>query len=72
MIEKYHKTRESLDFIFINKVFIDDDRKILQESQKQYPNSIIKMRHHDLISSGYLSGYGGSIPWEWDGTTVQL
>jgi hypothetical protein len=72
MISEYHKTRSSIDFNFIENVFVNDDRKALHEAQEKHPNSIIKMRNHDLISSGYLSGYGGSIPADWDGTIIQL
>ena len=72
MIVDYHKTRSVLDFVFIDKVFEADERELLRKTQDKYPNAIIHMPNVDLIASGRIKGIGGSVPANWDGTTVNL
>lgn len=68
----YHKTRSVIDFVFIDKVFESDERELLRKTQEKYPNAIIRMPNADLIASGIIKGIGGSVPAQWDGTTVKL
>lgn len=70
-ITDYHKNRQSIDFNYIEHVFIKQEREYLESLQKMYPNHIIKMPNHDLISNGRIKGYGGSVPYNWNGLTYQ-
>jgi len=72
IFEDYHKNRTVLDTVFINHVFDTQDRDHLKHLQKLLPRSIIRMRNSDLIAKGTITGYGGSVPAEWDGSIVDL
>ena len=61
-IEAYHKTRKSLDFNFITRIFDEDRRKVLAMAQKMNPNSIIWT----------TDGAAGSVPTETDGTIIYI
>ena len=72
MIVDYHKTRSVLDFVFIDKIFESDERELLRKTQEKHHNAIIHMPNSDLIASGRIKGIGGSVPAQWDGSTVNL
>ncbi len=47
------------------------DQAMLEQAKIEHPHSIIRMPNADLIACGVVSGIGGSVPAEWDGSIVQ-
>jgi hypothetical protein len=72
VIEDYHRTRTVLDVNYIESLFIKQEREFLVQAQQRAPNSIIRTANSALIASGISKGIGGSIPANWDGSTIQL
>ncbi len=48
------------------------DQAMLEQAKKAYPHSIIRMPNADLVARGVVSGIGGSVPAEWDGSIVSF
>ena len=67
-IADYHKTRSVLDMKFIEAVFLQDDRELLESVRKQHPNAIIRMPGWEYPTSGYK----GSVPSNWNEEVIQL
>lgn len=65
---EYHSTRTQLDYTFIIAMLDRSDRETLSRLIKEHPRSVIRMPSHDLMSEGYVTGYGGACPPNWDET----
>ena len=62
LIVDYHKNRTVCDDKFIIRVFDAQRMQLLRQAQERHPHSIIRMTN-DLA---------GSVPPEWDGSTIMI
>lgn len=69
-IVDYHKTRSVLDMKFIEAVFLQDERELLNKAERSHPGAIIRMPGWEYPTSGYK----GSVPASsgWNGEVIQL
>ena len=56
------------DFKAWLELFVAYDKLYLEKAQAERPFSIIRNPCADLIATGHISGIGGSVPPDWDGT----
>ena len=61
-ITEYHKDRSCLDFNYITRLFIKDDKDLLTKTQELFPNHIIRLPDSDLVAEDIVKSYGGSVP----------
>ena len=61
-ITEYHKHRTCLDFNYINRLAIKEDKDYLTRMQALLPNHIIRLPDADLVAKGIIKSYGGSVP----------
>lgn len=64
--------RQSVDLKHVLAAFDRDDREALRVAAGVYPRSAVHLPHSDLVASGRMSGVGGFVPSDWDGSVVKL